>query len=361
MGLAHRFAYRALRPFLFSLDAEHAHDLVMSCLAHGSRLTRKLISQDRIDDPVTVAGLSFPNRVGLAAGLDKEARALPALAAMGFGFIEVGSVAPRGEAWSAPPRIHRLPQAQALINRIGLHRGGLEPFCAALAQCPWPLDPRASVPVRLGVNLACNVATLASEAIRDYSLGLEATISWADYFTINVSNPNASNRHVPDSRPALDQWLQAIDEVRINLANQTGRRPPVFLKISPDLSGPGVDTLCAALRARSDRVNTAGLRWGVIVANTSARRDAVHGLHHAELPGGLSGAPLREPVNQLVEQMRTQLGKDIAIIGTGGILSGDDAHARIAAGADLVQLYTGLIYRGPDLVRETASALRSRR
>jgi dihydroorotate dehydrogenase len=122
-----------------------------------------------------------------------------------------------------------------------------------------------------------------------------------------------------------------------------------------------VDTLCAALRARSDRVNTAGLRWGVIVANTSARRDAVHGLHHAERPGGLSGAPLREPVNQLVEQMRTQLGKDIAIIGTGGILSGDDARARIAAGADLVQLYTGLIYRGPDLVRETASALRSRR
>lgn len=359
MGIAHRLAYRALRPFLFSLDAEHAHDLVLSRLANASPLTRRLISQARVDDPVTVAGLSFPNRVGLAAGLDKEARALPALAAMGLGFIEVGSVAPRGEAWSPPPRIHRLPQAQALINRIGLHRGGLEPFCAALAQCSWPLDPRAPVPVRLGVNLACNAATLASDAISDYSSGLHATIAWADYFTINVSNPNASNRHVPDTLPALHPWLQAIDEVRVNLGTQTGRRPPVFLKISPDLSETGVGALCEALRARSDKVNTNRLQWGVIVANTSARRDAVRGLPHTERAGGLSGAPLREPVNRLVAQMRRQLGNDIAIIGTGGILSGNDARERIEAGADLVQVYTGLIYRGPDLVREAATALRA--
>ncbi len=357
MGLAHRLAYRALRPFLFSLDAEQAHDLVMSCLANVSPLARRLMSLARIDDPVTVAGLSFPNRVGLAAGLDKEARALPALAAMGFGFIEVGSVAPRGEVWSESPRIHRLPQAQALINRIGLHRGGLEPFCAALAQCSWPLDPRAPVPVRLGVNLACNAATLASEAVSDYSSGLQATIAWADYFTINVSNPNASNRHVPDARLALERWLEAIDEVRVNLATQTSRRPPVFMKISPDLSEMAVYTLCEALRARSDRVSTNGLQWGVIVANTSTRRDAVRGFPQAERAGGLSGAPLREPVNRLVAQMRRQLGGDIAIIGAGGILSGDDARERIEAGADLVQLYTGLIYRGPDLVHEAAAAL----
>jgi dihydroorotate dehydrogenase len=215
------------------------------------------------------------------------------------------------------------------------------------------------VPVRLGVNLACNSATLASEAISDYSSGLQATIAWADYFTINVSNPNASNRHVPDARPALDRWLEAIDEVRTTLAARTGRHPPVFLKISPDLSETGVGALCEALRARSDKVDTDGLQWGVIVANTSVRRDAVRGFPHTERGGGLSGAPLREPVNRLVAQMRRQLGNNIAIIGTGGILSGNDARERIEAGADLVQLYTGLIYRGPDLVREAATALRA--
>ena len=181
MGLAHRLAYRALRPLLFSLDAERAHDLVMSGLANAFPFTRRLISLERIDDPVTVAGLSFPNQVGLAAGLDKEARCLTALASLGFGFIEAGSVAPCGEVWAEPPRIHRLPQAQALINRIGLHRDGLEAFCSALSHCPWPLDPRSSVPVRLGVNLACNAATHESEAIGDYSAGLKATMTVASF------------------------------------------------------------------------------------------------------------------------------------------------------------------------------------
>ena len=359
MGLAHRVAYRALRPLLFSLDAERAHDLTLSWLAGDSRLVRGLVALPRVDDPVEIAGVVFPNRVGLAAGLDKEGRCLPALAAMGFGFIEIGSVAPQGEAWSDPPRIHRLTKARALINRIGLHRGGLEPLCAELTRHRWPLDPRSATPVRLGVNLACNVATRASHAIQDYALGLRATITWADYFTINVSNPNASNLHVPDTRPSLDHWLTAIDQVRIELADLTGKQPPLFLKISPDLSSLAVQTLCEALRARSDRVHPEGLYWGVIAANTSARRDAVRDHPHADGRGGLSGAPLREPVDQLVEQMRKQLGRHIAIIGTGGILSGDDARARIAAGADLVQLYTGLIYRGPDLVREAAQALYS--
>lgn len=362
MGLAHQLAYRALRPLLFSLDAERAHDLVLAQLAGDSPLVRRLVSLDRIDDPVEVAGLVFPNRVGLAAGLDKEGRCLPAFAAMGFGFIEVGSVAPLGETWSDPPRMRRLPQAQALINRIGLHRGGLPALCAALEQHRWPLDHRSASPVRLGINLACNVATRAADALRDYAMGLRATIAWADYFTINISNPNASNRHVPAARPALDAWLISIDRVRHDLASETGRTPPVFLKLSPDIDQASAQALCDALRERGDTVGgQPKLRWGVIIANTTARRDSVSGLRHAEERGGLSGTPLRKPVNQLVKTMRAQLGRGIAIIGTGGILSGDDARERIAAGADLIQIYTGLIYRGPDLVREAALALRETR
>jgi dihydroorotate dehydrogenase len=362
MGLAHQLAYRALRPLLFSLDAERAHDLVLSLLAGNSSLPRRLVSLDRVDDPVEVAGVVFPNRVGLAAGLDKEARCLPAFAAMGFGFIEVGSVAPQGETWPDPPRIYRLPSAQALINRIGLHPGGLPALCTALERCRWPLDQRTAIPVRLGINLACNVATLATDALRDYAMGLRATIHRADYFTINISNPNASNRHVPVLRPALDEWLTSIDQVRFDLASETGRTPPVFLKLSPDIDEVSCQALCDALRERSDTVGDRHkLRWGVIIANTTARRDSVSGLRHAEERGGLSGSPLRKPANQLVKTMRAQLGRGIAIIGTGGILSGDDARERIAAGADLIQIYTGLIYRGPDLVREAALAVRDTR
>jgi dihydroorotate dehydrogenase len=359
MGLAHRLGYRALRPLLFSLDAERAHDWVMSTLERaGGGVLASAIALERIDNPIEIAGIVFPNRVGLAAGLDKEARCLPALASMGFGFIEVGSVAPRGEVWSEPPRIHRFPQEQALINRIGLHRAGVEALCEALARHSWPLDPRASVPVRLGINLACNGSTPAADALHDYATGLRATVRWADYFTINISNPNASNRHVPLARPELDDWLAAVDQIRIELGGETGRTPPVFLKISPDLEASTWSSLCDALCAQRDKISGNPLRWGLIVSNTSVGREAVQGLPHAELRGGLSGAPLRGRVNQLVSEMRAHLGKEFPIIGVGGIMSGADARERIEAGADLVQLYTGLIYRGPDLVREVATALR---
>ncbi len=360
MSLAHRLAYRALRPLLFLLDAEQVHDQMLSVLARADhRMIRRLVRLDRVDDPVEVGGLVFPNRVGLAAGLDKEARCLPAFASMGFGFIEVGSVAPQGERWPAPPRIHRLPKAQALINRIGLHQGGIDALCSALVATPWPLDARAAVPVRLGINLACNAATPANQAIDDYAAGLSATLRWADYFTINVSNPNASNQHVPGTRPALDDWLATIDSIRLDLRDQTGRNPPLFLKISPDLDESIWSPLCDALRARRDKIDREALRWGLIVSNTSARREAVRGLPHSQERGGLSGAPLREGVNQLVSQLRARLDRDIPIIGVGGIMSGRDAGDRIAAGADLVQIYTGLIYRGPGLVEEAARALRA--
>ena len=184
-----------------------------------------------------------------------------------------------------------------------------------------------------------------------------ATLPWADYFTINVSNPNAPNQPVPQGRDELGCWLAAIDQIRTELGDSTGRTPPVFLKLSPDRDAPAHRALCEALLAQRDKITGEALRWGVIVSNTSMRRAAVQGMPYADLRGGLSGAPLRDRVNRLVSEMRTWLGKEIPIIGVGGVMRGKDALERIDAGADLIQIYTGLIYRGPDLVRDIASAL----
>jgi dihydroorotate dehydrogenase len=357
MGIALRLGYRLLRPWLFSLDAEAAHDRVLGWLADSDGLAARISRSARHDAPVEVAGLLFPNRVGLAAGMDKEAQSVAAFAAMGFGFIEVGSVAPEGESWSHPPRIHRLPAAGALINRIGLHRGGLRPFCAALDKLPRPLDSRSPVPVRLGINLACNAATRAEDALGDYAKGCRATVGSADYFTINLSNPNSPNCHVPTDRHALSQWLVAMDEIRAGLRNHAGREPPMFLKLSPDLEQESLEVVAKTVGAHTAARCDIDRRWGLIVANASSRRDLVGNIPSASQAGGLSGAPLRDRVDRMITSLRGMVGTSLPIIGVGGIMSAADARARIHAGADLVQIYTGLIYRGPDLVREIAAGL----
>lgn len=359
MGWLQRFGYRALRPWLFSLDPEVAHDRAIEWLANTKGPVARIARSARHDAPVEVAGLQFPNRVGLAAGLDKEARSVPAFAAMGFGFVEVGSVAPRGEVWSEPPRVHRLTEARALINRVGLHRGGLEPFCTALRQVARPLDPRSAVPVRLGINIACNGSTHAEQALTDYAIGCRATVGFADYFTINLSNPNATRRHVPTDQSALCEWLVSMDEVRAGLRNYEGREPPMFLKLSPDLEASALTAIAETLGAHAEAWRGTDRHWGLIVANASGRRDGVAGQPCALLPGGLSGAPLRTRVDQMIATLREIVGCSLPIIGVGGIMSAADAMDRIRAGADLVQIYTGLIYKGPDLVREIAMALRA--
>jgi dihydroorotate dehydrogenase len=338
--------YALTRPFLFGLDPEQAHDLTLGALAriqHTPLLCT--ISQPRVDDPVTLAGLRFPNRVGLAAGLDKNGRCVDGLGALGFGFIEVGTVTPKAQSGNPKPRMFRLTEANALINRLGFNNLGLETF---LAHVKGATRFRRGGGI-LGLNIGKNAATPIEHAVDDYLIGLTGVYPHADYVTVNISSPNTKNLRALQSDEALDALLSAIGERDVQLARQTGRKVPIFVKIAPDLDADQVGVI-------ADTLKRTGVS-GVIATNTTVARDAVRHLPHGDEPGGLSGAPVFEASNRVIAQLRAALGAGFPIIGVGGIMSGADAQAKIAAGADLVQLYTGFIYKGPELVTETARAL----
>jgi dihydroorotate dehydrogenase len=342
--------YSLARPLLFRMDPEDAHEWMMKLLAstQGTPLQWAYCA-DRIDDPIELAGLRFPNRVGLAAGLDKNAHCIDALAALGFGFIEVGTVTPLAQAGNPRPRIFRLPQAQALINRLGFNNEGLQAFIANVqaARCRQSIEGRRQLV--LGLNIGKNAATPIERAEDDYLACLEGVYPHADYVTVNISSPNTKNLRSLQSDEALDQLLGAVHQRGQELAQAQGRRVPLFVKIAPDLDANQVQVIAASLlRHGMD---------GVIATNTLLGREAVQGLPHANEAGGLSGAPVREPSNRVIAQLRAALGPGFPIIGVGGILSGADAVAKLQAGADVVQFYTGLIYRGPELVREVGLAL----
>ncbi len=341
--------YSLARPFLFRLDPESAHELTMRSLARlqGTPLERAY-GNSMIDDPIELAGLTFPNRVGLAAGLDKNARCIDALGAMGFGFIEVGTVTPKAQPGNPKPRLFRLPQAQALINRLGFNNDGLDAFIANVKRSSFRGKGRI-----LGLNIGKNAATPIADATSDYLIGLEGVYPHADYVTINISSPNTSDLRSLQGDQALDGLLGAIARRRADLARRHGRSVPIFLKIAPDLDRTQIDAIAAALRRHG--------MDGVIATNTTVSREAVKGLPHADEAGGLSGAPVLEPSNRVIAQLRAALGTDFPIIGVGGIMSAADAISKIRAGADLVQLYTGLIYRGPALVSEAARAIKQLR
>ncbi|MBU0590442.1 MAG: quinone-dependent dihydroorotate dehydrogenase [Gammaproteobacteria bacterium] len=343
--------YALARPFLFSLDPEAAHDLTISMLskAQGTPLAWAYCS-GRIDDPITLAGLKFPNRVGLAAGLDKNARCIDGLGAMGFGFVEVGTVTPLAQPGNPKPRMFRLPQANALINRLGFNNDGLDAFVANVQRATFRRNTRGST-MLLGLNIGKNAATPIERATDDYLTGLAGVYPHADYVTINISSPNTKNLRALQSDEALDALLGAIAARREELAQQHGKRVPVFVKIAPDLDEAQVDVIAATLKRHG--------MDGVIATNTTLSRDAVKGLPHAEETGGLSGAPVLEASNRVIRQLRTALGKDFPIIGAGGILSAEDALSKIKAGADVVQIYTGLIYKGPELVKQAAQAIKT--
>jgi dihydroorotate dehydrogenase len=343
--------YGLARPFLFGLDPEHAHELTLDALARTQNTPLACAyAASRIDDPVTLAGLRFPNRVGLAAGLDKNARCIDAFAAMGFGFVEVGTVTPKAQPGNPKPRMFRLPQRDALINRLGFNNEGLAAFLANVQKSRFRQQARnGAAPMLLGLNIGKNASTPIERAIDDYLACLDGVYAHADYVTINISSPNTANLRSLQSDEALDLLLGAIAERREALALQSGRRVPLFVKIAPDLDAAQVAVIAATLRRHA--------MDGVIATNTTLAREAVAGLRHAEEAGGLSGAPVREASNRVVAQLRAALGSGFPIIGVGGILSAADAKAKVAAGADVVQIYTGLIYRGPGLVRETAQAL----
>jgi dihydroorotate dehydrogenase len=340
--------YALARPFLFGLDAERAHDLTLDAIARLQHTpARCLWAQGRVDDPVTVAGLRFPNRVGLAAGLDKNGRCIDGLGAMGFGFIEVGTVTPLAQAGNPRPRMFRLPAARALINRMGFNNQGLQTFVENVARAR---EFKAAGGI-LGLNIGKNAATPIERAADDYLAGLEGVYPHADYVAVNISSPNTRNLRALQDDSALEALLQALQQRRARLASRLGRKVPMFVKIAPDLDDTQLADIAAVLRRQGVE--------GVIATNTTIARDAVQGLAHAGETGGLSGAPVLQPANRVIAALRAELGSAYPIIGVGGVLSGDDARSKRAAGADLVQIYTGLVYRGPALVPEVARALRN--
>jgi len=338
--------YALTRPFLFGLDPEAAHDLTLASLARAQNTPAQCLwSAPRVADAVTLAGLRFPNRIGLAAGLDKNGRCIDGLGAMGFGFIEVGTVTPLAQPGNPKPRMFRLPERQALINRLGFNNEGLQSFLANVRRAH---SFRAAGGI-VGLNIGKNAATPIEHAARDYLAGLEGVYAQADYVTVNISSPNTQNLRALQSDAALDALLAALQARRGELQVASGRRVPLFVKIAPDLDEAQIGLIAASLVSH-------GID-GVIATNTTLSREAVQGLPHATEAGGLSGAPVREASNRVIRLLRAALPAGYAIIGVGGVMSGADARAKLEAGADLVQIYTGLIYRGPELVGEAARAM----
>ena len=347
------FPYPLARRFLFGLDAEVAHDLTMTALARTQNTPLALAYSSRpVDDPVALAGLRFPNRVGMAAGLDKNAHCIDGLAAMGFGFVEVGTVTPLAQPGNAKPRMFRLPQAHALINRLGFNNDGLDAFIANVKRSKVRQSSTAA-PLVLGLNIGKNAATPIENAVDDYLICLNGVYPHADYVTVNISSPNTKNLRALQSDDALDALLGQLAERRETLAKQHNKRVPLFVKIAPDLDDTQVEVIAATLKRHG--------MDGVVATNTTLSREAVSGQRHAIEAGGLSGSPVLVASNRVISQLRAALGSGFPIIGVGGVMSGADAVSKISAGADVVQIYTGLIYQGPALVTEAANMIKMSR
>ncbi|MEO8675240.1 MAG: quinone-dependent dihydroorotate dehydrogenase [Casimicrobiaceae bacterium] len=334
--------YPLFRPFLFALDPETAHDLVFAGLDAAAKVGLARVFAPQVPpSPVVAMGLTFPNRVGLAAGLDKNAAHIDALAGLGFGFVECGTVTPRAQPGNPRPRLFRLPEAQALINRMGFNNAGVERFLANAA--------RAKYEGILGLNIGKNFDTPNARAVDDYLVCLRAVYARASYVTVNVSSPNTKGLRDLQADDALGALLTALKKEQKALADKQGKYTPIAIKIAPDLAPAAVSSIAKLLvRHRVD---------GVIATNTTVSRDAVPGLRHADETGGLSGRPLRAQSTEVIRTLAKALDGALPIIGVGGILSGADAKEKVDAGATLVQIYTGLIYRGPDLVAECVRAL----
>ncbi len=337
-------AYPLARTALFTLDAEQAHDLTLTNLqrAHALGLT-KCFGPTPLA-PTTLMGLSLKNPVGLAAGLDKNGAYIDALATLGFGFIEVGTVTPRPQPGNPRPRIFRLPDAEALINRMGFNNQGLDTFIENVKRSQF----RRAGGI-LGLNIGKNADTPIERASDDYLQGIEAVYPHADYVTVNISSPNTQNLRALQEGNELLGLLGQLRDARERLSDQHGRYVPLAVKIAPDLNDAQIDAVVSV-------VQQLGID-GVIATNTTTARDGVAHLRHGSETGGLSGRPVGDKSLRAIQRLRERAGSELAIVGVGGIMTGQDAAARIAAGANAVQLYTGLIYRGPSLVRDCVRAL----
>jgi dihydroorotate dehydrogenase len=334
--------YPFARARLFRMDAEDAHHLTLRALGAAGRTgLAKLLAAHVPDLPRTIMGIAFRNPVGLAAGLDKDGACIDGLAALGFGFIEVGTVTPRPQPGNPRPRIFRLPEAGALINRMGFNNGGVDQFVKNVQAA------RYRGP--LGLNIGKNADTPIERAADDYLYCLERVYPFASYVTINISSPNTKNLRQLQGASELDSLIGALKDKQQRLADLHGKLVPLALKIAPDLDDEQVESIAdTLLRHRVE---------GVIATNTTLSRAAVAGLPHSDEAGGLSGRPLVDASNRVIAKLHAELGDAVAIIGVGGIASGEDAVAKLEAGASLVQIYTGFIYRGPALVGECVEAI----
>lgn len=342
-----KLLYTLARPVLFSLDAESAHNLTLPLLRRLDTLGLAGAFKKPDADPRTVMGITFPNPVGLAAGLDKDGAYIDGLAALGFGSIEIGTVTPRGQGGNPKPRIFRLPRARGIINRMGFNNGGVDAFVANVQASRFYQDKQGV----LGLNIGKNADTPIERAADDYLACLRKVYPYASYVTVNISSPNTQNLRQLQGASELDSLLAQLKDEQKRLADQHGRYVPLALKIAPDIDNDQIHDIAGALlRHRID---------GVIATNTTLNRRGVEGMKHALEAGGLSGEPVFELSNIVIRALKKELGDEVPIIGVGGILRGQDARAKIAAGAQLVQLYSGLIYAGPALVRECANALRA--
>ncbi len=344
--MSDKLLYALTRPLLFALDPEAAHNLTLPALRRAAALGLTRAFPKPAPDPRTVMGITFPNPVGLAAGLDKDGAYIDGLAALGFGSIEVGTVTPRGQAGNPKPRMFRLPQAKAIINRMGFNNGGVDAFVANVQASKF-YQNKGGV---LGLNIGKNADTPIERAAEDYLHCLQKVYPYASYVTVNISSPNTKNLRQLQGASELDALLSQLKEAQSRLADQHKRYVPITLKIAPDIDSEQIKNIAGALlRHQID---------GVIATNTTLSRTAVEGMPHGAEAGGLSGKPVFELSNIVIRALHYELGDELPIIGVGGIMSGADAKAKMDAGAALVQLYSGLIYTGPALVRDCANAIR---
>ncbi|MCE7950980.1 MAG: quinone-dependent dihydroorotate dehydrogenase [Xanthomonadales bacterium PRO7] len=337
--------YALAKPFLFCLDAERAHDLALTAIEVAYRTgLNPLLAARAAPLPMRVFGIDFPNPVGLAAGLDKNGTHIDALAALGFGFIEIGTTTPRPQSGNPKPRMFRLPEHQAVINRLGFNNAGVDALVRNAE--------RAQFTGVLGINIGKNKDTPNELAIDDYLYCLERVYARASYITVNISSPNTQGLRDLQEEETLRRFVGTLREAQERLAAKHGTRKPMLLKIAPDLAEAELDGIAQVLLAA--RID------GLICTNTTIDRSAIAGAPNAEETGGLSGKPLFDKATSVLRGMAQRLGGKIPLIGVGGILSGRDAVEKIAAGASLVQFYSGMIYRGPTLIGESVEAIRKR-
>jgi len=333
--------YSLVRRALFIADPETAHGLALEGLRLGHGVGATSLLCQTISQPVTVMGLEFPNPVGMAAGMDKNGDYIDALGSVGFGFVEIGTVTPRPQPGNPKPRIFRIEKANAMINRLGFNNKGVDYLVRQVQKHKF-----SGI---LGINIGKNFDTPNEKAVDDYLIGLEKVYPYADYITINISSPNTKNLRDLQDAEQLDALLGALNNRRIELTDEFDKRVPLVVKVAPDLEDQQILEIAdVVVRSQFD---------GLIATNTTISREEVKGLPHANEQGGLSGAPVKDRANHVLAAFRAALPAEITLIGTGGITSGEDAAEKIKLGADLVQFYTGFVYKGPDLVTDCLKAI----